>query len=249
MHTASKFIDGVPQFKHRDRVLDQCSTCIQAKQTKNPASGTTLKATRPFQGFSIDFSFSGIRSKNSDRRKDFLGVHGETCWMLITDHYSKYIWGKTFRSKAVPLQYLRDFLATYCKGRDNTRYVCLDQGGELFGCNQVQRLFQRYGFTIKPTGSDSSHQLGPVERTHRTVANSIRAQLTGAALDARFWPYCFDHTLCLLNANSCGNMQTSRLQAAFGWRDNFKNFKYFCCRVWCCPPGERDAKFKPNSCK
>ena len=114
MTTASKYIDGVPKFSHRDPVLEGCSTCIQAKQTKNAATGTTLKATVPFQGFSMDFSFAGIRSKNVKRRRDYLGVYGETCWLLITDHFSKYIWGKTFKSKAVPLQYPRDWLASNC---------------------------------------------------------------------------------------------------------------------------------------
>ena len=79
MTTTSKYIDGVPQFPHRDPILETCSTCIQAKQTKNAATGTTLKATTPFQGFSMDFSFAGIRSKNLERRRDYPGVHGEIC--------------------------------------------------------------------------------------------------------------------------------------------------------------------------
>ena len=41
MTTASKYIDGVPQFPHSDPILDACITCIQAKQTKNAATGTT----------------------------------------------------------------------------------------------------------------------------------------------------------------------------------------------------------------
>ena len=50
MTTASKYIDGVQNSSHRDPVLDACSTCIQAKQTKNADTGTSLKATVPFQG-------------------------------------------------------------------------------------------------------------------------------------------------------------------------------------------------------
>ena len=93
MTTASKYIDGVPKFSHPDPVLEGCSTCIQAKQTKNAATGTTLKATFPFQAFSMDCSFAGICSKNLKRRCNSLGVNVETCWLLITDHVSKYIWG------------------------------------------------------------------------------------------------------------------------------------------------------------
>lgn len=116
----------------------------------------------------------------------------------------------------------------------------------MYSSAKARKLFQCYGFTIRPTGSDSSHQLGPVERTHRTVANSVRAQLIGANIDIRFWPYCFDHTLRLLNANSCAGMDSSRLEAVYGRRDNFKNLKYFGSRVWCRPPDDRDAKFKSN---
>ena len=44
-------------------------------------------------------------------------------------------------------------------------------------------------------------------------------------------------------------MDSSRLEAVFGRRDSFKNLKYFGSRVWCLPPGDRDAKFKSNSRK
>ena len=84
--TANKYIDGVPKFPKRGPVLDACSTCVQAKQTKNATTGTTLKATVPFQDFPMDFSFVSIRSKNLKRRRNYLGIHGETCWLLITNN-------------------------------------------------------------------------------------------------------------------------------------------------------------------
>ena len=74
-----------------------------------------------------------------------------------------------------------------------------------------------------------------MERTHQTGANSIRAQLIGANIDIRCWPYCFDHTLCQLNANSCVVMDSSRLEVAFICCDNLENLKYFASWVWCHP--------------
>ena len=103
MTTVSKYIDGVPKFPYRDPVLEAYSSCIQAKQTKNATTGTTLKTTVPFQDFPMEFSLSGICSKNLKQRRDYLGVYGETCWLLITDHFSKYIWANTFKFKAVSL--------------------------------------------------------------------------------------------------------------------------------------------------
>jgi len=66
LFNAHRHADGVPRFPHMDRVLDICLTCIHSKQTKNAAGGnTTRTAEQPHQGLSIDFSFSGTRSKNA----------------------------------------------------------------------------------------------------------------------------------------------------------------------------------------
>ena len=76
----------------------------------------------------------------------------------------------------------------------------MDQGGELFGNPDVRNLFERHGYAIRPTGADASHQNGPVERSHRYVGDAVRAFLSGANLDVKFWPYAFYHHLCISNA-------------------------------------------------
>ena len=87
---AHKFVKGVPKFKYEVPILNQCPTCIQAKQTKSsPGDHTTITAVRPYQGLSIDFSFSGVKSKNTGRRKDFVGFHGETSAIVILDHFTR----------------------------------------------------------------------------------------------------------------------------------------------------------------
>jgi len=69
LFNAHRHADGIPRFPHMDRVLDICPTCIRSKQTKNAAGGnTTRTAEQPYQGLSIDFSFSGTRSKNTFNR-------------------------------------------------------------------------------------------------------------------------------------------------------------------------------------
>ena len=180
--------------------MDVCPTCVQAKQKKEPAGpNATMVATQPYQGLSIDFSFSGSRSSDSDRTKDYVGINGETCWILVTDHFSRRLHGDTRISKASPIHWLRHFLENYspqCSGK----YVHLDQGGELYANPEVLRLFERFGYEIRPTGADSSHQNGPVERAHLTVANAVRSMLTGADLPVKFWPYAFHHYIRIKNA-------------------------------------------------
>ena len=79
--------------------------CIKAKMTKTtPGPNSTKCALHHGQGLSIDFSFLGVKSKDTGRRKDYLGINGETCWILITDHHTGMQYGKTCLSKAFPIK-------------------------------------------------------------------------------------------------------------------------------------------------
>jgi hypothetical protein len=122
-------------------------------------------ATQPYQGLSVDFSFAGVKSKNTDQEHDYVGLNGETCWILVTDHFSCMKHGECHQSKASPLNWLEKFLKQYspdCHGK----YVHMDQGGELYRNPQVCKLFQDYGYEICPSGADASNQNGPVECGH-----------------------------------------------------------------------------------
>lgn len=246
---AHKHIKGVPKFKHLDPILDRCPTCIRAKQTKEPAGpNTTRVATVPYQGLSIDLSFAGTKSKDSTRAKDFVGLNGETCWILITDHFSRMKHGETRISKASPLAWLRKFLAQYTPACTD-KYAVMDQGGELYGNPQVRDLLQEFGYDLRPTGADASNQNGSVERGHLTVANAVRALLVGANLPIKFWPYAFHHWLRIDNSLPSRDQTESPLKIALNQTDDFSNFRTFGCRVWVRPPGRRHAKFRPNSRK
>ena len=101
LYSTRKFIDGVPKFKQQSNVMSKYFTCIKTKMTKTaPAPNSTKRAVHHGQGLSIDFSFSGVKSKNTSQRKDYVGINGETCWVLITDHPTGMQHGKTCRSKA-----------------------------------------------------------------------------------------------------------------------------------------------------
>jgi len=106
------------------------------------------------------------------RDDDYIGLNGETSWILVTDHFSRMKHGDTRVSKASPINWLRAFLekhAPTCSGK----YVFMDQGGELYNNPEVRKLFTRFGYDIRPTGADASNQNAPVERGHLVVANAI----------------------------------------------------------------------------
>jgi len=111
-----------------------------------------------------------------------VGINGETSWIIITDHFTGIKHGDTRISKASPIHWLCHFFTQYnhiC----HEKYVCLDQGGEIFGNHEVRNLFTRQGYPIRPTGADASHQNGPVECSNRSVGDAVRALLSGANLD------------------------------------------------------------------
>jgi hypothetical protein len=56
-------------------------------------------ATRPCQGLSIYFAFAGQRSKDKNTAFDFVGYGGETCCILIYDHFTEKLCGATRISK------------------------------------------------------------------------------------------------------------------------------------------------------
>jgi hypothetical protein len=116
-----------------------------------------------------------------------MGVNGETCWILVTDHFTRAVFGDTRVSKASPLEWLRSFLHRHSPQCDG-KYVYLYQGEELYANPAVRGLFQQFSYDVRATGADASNQNGPVERAHRSVANAMRAMLLGAGLDLRFWP-------------------------------------------------------------
>ena len=249
LYNAHKFVKGVPQFHHEHPVLDVCPTCIQAKQTKAPPSGdTTMTATQPYQGLSIDFSFSGTRSKDDERRKDYVGINGATSAICVLDHFTRKLDGDARISKASPIEWLRHYLQTHAPSCPN-KYVFMDQGGELYRNPKVRQLFEIFGYKVNPTGADNSRQ-NAVERHHLTVENGVRALLIGANLDIKFWPYAFKHYLRIKNAVFPGrHMNTSPIEAADGSPDDFTHFRTFGCRVWVRDSKRRPAKFRTNSKK
>jgi len=76
----------------KDSALDSCPVCLAANmKSRNRSDGETRTATEPGQGLSMDFSFAGQHSKNATNPEQMrvnccMGIHGETCHLLLHDH-------------------------------------------------------------------------------------------------------------------------------------------------------------------
>jgi hypothetical protein len=111
---AHKFATGIPVLPNASD-LDKCPICARAKLHKAArGTATSRRATQCFQGISIDFGFI-VQTSNADsaRVKCLQGMHGETCYCLIVDHFSGMLFGQCFHSKAPPLNNLSQWLATH----------------------------------------------------------------------------------------------------------------------------------------
>ena len=108
----------------------------------------------------------------------------------------------------------------------------MDQGGELFNNPEIKNLFTKSGNCIHPTGADASNQSGPVERAHRSIADTICALLTGSGIDTKFCSCAFYHALRLHNAIPTRASDVSPLTCATYIIENFTNVCMFGFRVW-----------------
>jgi hypothetical protein len=249
LYHAHKHAKGVPAFKHHDPVLDLCPTCLAAKMKKRaPGHTTTMKATSsPWQGLSIDFAFTGQASKDKSRATAYKGFNGETSFIVLKDHFSGTLHGSVRISKGAPVNWLRQWLVCYSP-QVSDKHVYMDQGGELYNNPKIRDLFKEFGYDVYPTGADSSHQNGPVERSHQTIGDALRSLLTGANLDPKFWPCAFYHFLRIKNALPGRDDTPSyfeRLHA--GLQANLTNVRTFGCGVWVRPPGKRASRLKNHA--
>ena len=88
--------------------------------TKNPPNHrNTRVSTQPYQGISVDFYFYGMTSDESDQKTMYEGTNGETCWILITDHFNGMKHGDEIISKASPIALIGHFLNQYSSTYNN----------------------------------------------------------------------------------------------------------------------------------
>ncbi|KAI2512045.1 hypothetical protein MHU86_2333 [Fragilaria crotonensis] len=122
-----RFVKGMPQFKLPTE-LEECPICLAAKLRKTPkGTGTTMRATTCNQGLSIDFGFMVQKSRDSIRHNTLVGLNGETCYVLLTDHFSGRIFGRAFPTKAPPVDWINSWIAI----RDLVRIICSEDSIDL----------------------------------------------------------------------------------------------------------------------
>jgi hypothetical protein len=205
-----------------------------------------MTVTMCLQGLGIDFAFMVQKSSDSKRFDNLVGHNGETCYILITDHFSGCLVGRAFATKAPPVDWLNQWLASNAPSCAN-KYVRMDSGGELGRCREILDTFANFGYQTQLTGPESSHQNGPGERPHQTIGDALRAMLTGADLRAAFWPYAFYHYLRLYNFVPHGSRTSSPHELCGGELPDLSKLRTFGCPVHVRQTTTRYGRVVPNS--
>ena len=237
---------GLPASMEFDHTLDKCPICLATKCTKAWRSKiSSRRASECYVGIAIDFGFIVQKSKDTERYHHLRGLNGETCYCIITDHFSGTCWGRCFSSKAAPIDFLTEWLHRYglpkeYHGSQNEgKYVRFDRGGELGKNHEVLDLFEKAGYSVEPAPPNSSNSNGPGERPHRTIGDALRAMLAGAKLAYKFWPYAFYHYIRLYNLVPHADKDKSPYELCSGKVPDVSFLRVFGCRVFVIPPRPR----------
>ena len=102
---------------------------------------------------------------------------------------------------------------------------------------EVQQLFSKHSYDIRPTTLDASHENALVERTHQTIGNSMRAILENASLPLKYWANEFYHFIQLYNFIPHGNNTVKPFEHVTKKRPNLSQLRTFGCRCYVRLPG------------
>jgi hypothetical protein len=115
----------------------------------------------------------------------------------------------------------------------NDRCVFLDQGGDLYGCVALKDLLEKeFFFKLHPTGTQTHHQNGLVERPIQTIDAVNQCMLWDGRLLVSYWPFAFTEYLAIKNAAlPCRGAAMSGDEKSSGKQTNLSRIHTFGCRV------------------
>jgi len=147
-------------------LVKNCSTCKMSKAVNyvtRPPMGSAPESTRPFQRIYIDFLGPYPRSRN-----------GNTCVLIVLDHYSKFVRLKAFRDAAASS--MCDYLEKEIFLLFSVPEILFSDNGRQFQSHLFVNMLNRYGIQHIKTPFHSP-QSNASERTNRTILQTIRSYI------------------------------------------------------------------------
>ena len=103
-------------------------------------------------------------------------------------------------------------------------------------------LFDKYGYAVRRTASDDSHQNSPDEAPPRYIGKTSIYLLEGHQVPLKIWPYVLSHYIKLHGMVPHSETELSPDDFFSGSRPNVGDINRFGCQAYIRPLGRRRHK-------
>jgi len=140
-------------------------------------------------------------------------LDGYNSYLLIVDYATRYKWVFLTKNKTPQVETARAFLKTHGTTLPFQKYIHTDEGRELWGSHDFQKMAREAGFIMEPTAADAFFQNGIAECPNRTLGDMMRCLLLGANLGPKYWSWALIHAVYLKNRIPHRAIGTTSIQA------------------------------------
>ena len=159
----------------------------------------SLRAALPGGRFNMDFGFTRGKTVTKNESRPLITSKEEySCYLLITDEYSRYLWIFIFANTSPSVETVTTFLNTH--GLQSwLQRVRTDLGGKLTCSTSVRKFIQDKGYTLETTDSVASFKNVIVQRPHRNLTDMMQTIFTGENLQWEYWSRAIWHAVYIKN--------------------------------------------------
>lgn len=207
---------SLPYFSSMSQSLS-CSDCSINKTHKLSFSESSISSTRPLQYLFSDVWTSPI-----------LSIDNYKYYLIIVDHYSRYIWLYPLKLKSqVKETFIRFTTLAENKFQVKVGTLFSDNGGEFIA---LRDFLASKGISHLTSPPHTPEHNGLAERRHRHIVETGLTLLTTAKLPLQYWTYALSTAVYLINRMPTQILSNqSPYQTIFKEKPNYTKLKIFGC--------------------
>lgn len=208
-----------------------------------------VKALSPGQMFQMDMGFvrgSGYSKEDQDGRR-ITSLDGYNSYLSIIDRKTRRQWVFLTKTKFPQIDVIRKFLQAHGCKTSTRKIIRTDQGGELWGSQDFQRMAKEENYLLESTGAGAPHQNGLVERPNRTLATIMGCLLYNAGLGPQYWSWALLHAVYIKNRLPHRATGTTPYFAWTGTQPDATHMLVFGCPVIVKLRGQKRAKLDKHT--
>jgi len=225
-HPSQKLVNQIIKsfslpIKHKDHVSYLCTSCSINKAHKQPFCPTTLVSHAP-----LDLIYTNVWGPS-----DTVGLDGSCFYLILVDHFTKYILFYPMSNKSCVSRIFPQFKHLVEKQFHTTiKSIYSDDGGEFVALKQYISID---GISHYTTAPHTPQQNGVSERRHRHLVETGLTLLHDASLPLSYWPHVFSTAAYLINRQPTPLLQNKTpFEILFCQPPNYLKLKRFGCRCF-----------------